>query len=111
MAGRWTQTKLVNTIQDYMDGVAARIDRQPLEQKLNTEHQLLGMTNLARQLGVDCDCFFTEWIEKPRTVCRCRPMTAGERKTKSRFGGTGCRDREGVFVPVPQCRRRRLIRE
>jgi hypothetical protein len=107
---RWTQTKLVSTIQDYMDRVAARIDRQPLQQKLNTEHQLLGMTNLAKRLGVACDCFYTEWIEKPRTVCRCRPMTASERKTTGRFtgtgalGGKGCRDKEGVFVPVPQCR-------
>lgn len=105
---RWTQAKLVNTIQDYMDSVAARVDRQPLQQKLNTEHQLLGMTNLAKQLGVDCDCFHTEWTEKPRTVCRCRPMTASERRSKSRFSGAHCRDKEGKFVPVPQCRRRRI---
>ena len=62
---RWTQTKLVSTIQDYMDSVAARIDRQPLRQKLDTEHRLLGMTNLAKRLGVACDCFYTEWIAKP----------------------------------------------
>lgn len=33
-----------------------------------------------------------------------------ERKEKRKPGalsGKGCRDKEGVFVPVPQCRRRR----
>ena len=101
---RWTQTKLVSTIQDYMDTLASRIEAQPTKGKLAMEHQLLGMTNLAKQLGVQCDCFYTEWIAKPRTVCRCRPMTASERRAKSTFSGAGCRDKEGAFVPVPQCR-------
>ena len=115
MAGRWTQAKLASSIQGYMDRVASRIEAQPTKAKLAMEHQLLGMKNLAKQLGVDCDCFFTEWMQTPRTVCRCKPAkTARKRRARSltgSFAGTGCRDKEGAFVPVPQCRRRRLTKE
>lgn len=110
------QSTLVIKVQDFMDGEAkdaARIMETNPDYAALRLHELAGMEKLARDLGVECSCFHSEWTDrsKGRYVCRCRPMTARERKQSlsgalGKSGGPHCRDEDGAFVPVPQCTRK-----
>jgi hypothetical protein len=77
----WTQGKLVSTIEDYMDSIADKMSRSTSNRQIQRyDNQLKGMENLAKRLGVRCDCFYTKWTDVPRTVCRCKAMTPAERR-------------------------------
>lgn len=77
----WTQDKLVNAIENYMDSVADKMSRSTSNRQIERyNQQLKGMENLGTRLGVRCDCFFTKWTDKPRTVCRCKAMTPAQRR-------------------------------
>lgn len=77
-----SQGRLMSAIQDYMDGVAKRISGRAGSIGATGRAKLYGMEQLARDLGIDCSCFTSKWVEKPRgrLVCRCRPMTATEKR-------------------------------
>lgn len=81
-----SQGRLMNMIEIHMDGVAKELSLWRATKGKHTpilaetlETQLSGMRSLARRLGIDCDCFQSKALRRPRTVCRCRPMTPSER--------------------------------
>lgn len=77
-----SQGRLMSAIEDYMDGVAKRISGRAGSMGATERAKLYGMEQLARGLGVDCSCFTSKWVEegRGRLVCRCRPMTAREKR-------------------------------
>lgn len=117
-----SQGRLMSAIQDYMDGVAKRISGRAGSMDATERAKLYGMEQLARGLGIDCSCFTSKFTatKSGRLVCRCRPMTATEKReaahrrpylTGFTFDGAHCRDSEGQFVPVVQCTGRRPKRK
>lgn len=98
-----SQRALSAKMQNYMDEVAKQGSEQAGSFPVLTWHRLNGMEMLATELGIDCDCFHTDWTPETqgRMMCKCRPMSARERKQS--LSGAHCRDKAGEFVPVPQC--------
>jgi hypothetical protein len=79
---------LVMAIQDHMDSAAERVSDMPEGRvKDRFRERLDGMSDLAKGLGFQCDCFRSEWMARPRLVCRCLPsLKSLERKDLSGAG-------------------------
>lgn len=69
-----SRRNLITAIENHMDSVAERVSAMPAGRvKDRFRERLDGMTDLAKGLGFQCDCFRSEWMQKPRLVCRCVP--------------------------------------
>lgn len=92
---------------DAMDSAVKNIQLQ--------EAELDGMGKLAFRLGFRCNCE-TEVETGRHSYCTCLSSKANSRKKKRQtvleaarsgsftFDGLRCRDAQGAFVPVAQCR-------
>lgn len=101
-------SKVAETSLNYLYGLGERLITDP--ETLNfpgTANNVLmtadNLTDVLRRRGLYCTCAY----RKQKTTCKC---TTGK-GSLSGLGGAGCRDKKGRFVPVRQCRRRRLPRE
>lgn len=102
-----SQSKLAARIESFMDRKAAvasgpyvtsRAGRKALLAELD------GMTKLAEDMGIKCECFHTQWAEKPRYVCKCRIMTKKERSEMG-IEGVQARPRYGYQKNVEEYER------
>ena len=119
--GHLTQ-KETNALQDRMDSIASQEYWYTAEGKHASAREqasrLRGALEAAEAIGMSCSCFkVTERLRQ----CACgRNDPAMQNKKKNlkasyrqfskesiirSFAGVHCRDSEGEFVPVPQCRR------
>ena len=79
MTQKMTKVNLAKTCEKYMDSVAGQLsDAKSNISRMHIEEQLQGMQNLTRELGVRCDCFYSQFAKIPRDMCKCRPYTKSE---------------------------------
>lgn len=78
-------------------------------------HIFDGQMALAKKLGFDCACVEKGAKLKSGVDCSCftdpRVRSALSGSANFTFDGTRCRDDQGVFVPVAQCRGRVVGRD
>lgn len=115
--------KEIDLLQDTLDRIGSQeyrllADNKPKEAA--EQYQMLkGALEAAEAVGAYCSCFYvTKRLRQcacgtttPAMVDRARRKKAAYKQFLSRslgMSGVNCRDGQGEFVPVPQCRRKKV---
>lgn len=112
-AKAYSRATVKRAVEEYLeDGEAlmSQHERKPSGQSYqHFQAQQYGAYNFARKLGFECMC--TPHGKKKRAICQCDLKKAGIRQGHQilsglkpfTFDGKHCRDKDGVFVPIPRC--------
>ncbi len=115
--------KEIDFLQDGLDRMGSReymllAEKKP-RQAMEQSQRLKGALEAAEAVGAHCSCFYvTERLRQcacgtttPAMVDRKRRKKVAYKRFLSKsldVAGVHCRDGQGIFVPVPQCRRKKV---
>jgi len=115
-ARAYSRTSVKKAIEQYLEDGEALMSqhvRKPAGTGYQTfQTQQHGAYNFARKLGFECMC--TPHSKKYRTICECKAKKGGIKQGHQILSGlgrgpyvldgAGCRDGQGNFVPISQCK-------
>jgi len=112
----YSRESVKRAVEEYLEdgeGLKSQHVRKPAGRSYQYfEAQQYGAYNLAQKLGFDCMC--TPHSAKSPAICKCKIKKSGIKQGHQILSGlgrgpyvldgAGCRDGQGLFVPIAQCK-------